>query len=838
MLLPLLLLSCAPTEPVAPIARELPQVTPGTPTAGVAEGFADFPVGAPLGGYTGRCKCFGNDGEYDDRRVAYVNRFNPSVGVQTQPKIAALWLDNGDQDLVLIKTDAIYSFEGIITELEERLGAATGQDLAGKVVLASNHSHSAPANFDQGITWFLGGDRFNREVFERVVGSMEAVALDAWDTREPASIGIGQAKDWDPEDRVYRDRREQNDDTVFFEDIPTGKYKDPYLTVLRVDTATGDPMGMFFAFAIHGTVAGGDNQLWSTEAAGHVETAVEERFDSPVVVGFLQHGGGDASPAGLDREFARMESIGEYAADGVMDLWSATQTSSAPIRLETVTRSIDTRRDSIRVHRDYGVLQYAPYDPSESFAPDEVIYDAQGHIVTPIDEFNTEMGGAFCGEDSPLIPGVSIGTESYPYNSCVEVDVIGDVIAGFFGLDDMPKPLPESLRAKTSATRLGPLPVHTAGGDDVTEEVLLAFFPGETTATYTEQFRRRANAELGYEFAIPFGYSMDHEGYLMTPEDWLLGGYEPNINLWGPLQGEHIMEGLLTAADEVLTTDTVERHDPLGLYVDSEYPDEPLPEFAPDITAEAGTAVTEAPEYMLVPLEGLELEITPSAEVRRVNDLVQFVWEGGDPGVDLPEVFLEIQGEDGSWGEVRTTSGRSVHSPMHDFILSTTADPLFPFDVPQRHTWWLAWQPVSHAVERMGLPLGTYRFHIYGQSYDGGATTWPWPSSGYELTSPAFEIVRGDLSLSLDGDTLTGSLDAPAAGFRLIDMEGGSQGANPVRGGVITVIYDDSEATLSPSAESIAGGITAWTLDPADMDGAVAISVEDEYGNAGWLELD
>ena len=261
------------------------------------------------------------------------------------------------------------------------------------------------------------------------------------------------------EPRLQR-RREQNDELVLWEDIPAGKYKDPYLTVLRVDTADGTPLGMFFAFAIHGTVAGGDNQLWSTEAAGHVQAAVEERFDQPLVVGFLQHGGGDASPGGRDQEFARMESIGELAADSVVDLWADTPTSTDPIRLETVTRSIDTRRDEIRVHRDYGVLQYAPYDPAEDFTPDELIYDDEGRIRSPIDEFNTEMGGAFCGEDSPLIPGVSIGSTTYPYNSCVEVDVIGDVIAGFFGLEQMPKPLPESLRAKTSATRIGPIPVR------------------------------------------------------------------------------------------------------------------------------------------------------------------------------------------------------------------------------------------------------------------------------------------------------------------------------------------------------------------------------------------
>jgi hypothetical protein len=236
--------------------------------AGMAEGYADLPIGTPLGGYTARCRCFGNAGRYDARRTAYNDSFNPSVGVQTQPKIVSLWIDNGTQNLVLIKNDAIYVFEGMVTALEQRLSAATGLDLTGKVVVTSTHSHSAPANFDQGITWYLGGDEFNREVFERDVASMADVALQAWNARQPAAIGIGQTTNWDPDDRVYSDRRGENNARVFFDDIPAGAYKDPYLTVLRVDTAAGEPIGMFFAFAMHGTVAGEDNQLWSVEASG------------------------------------------------------------------------------------------------------------------------------------------------------------------------------------------------------------------------------------------------------------------------------------------------------------------------------------------------------------------------------------------------------------------------------------------------------------------------------------------------------------------------------------------------------------------------------------------
>ncbi len=55
-----LLLSCH--TPLEPVERTVPQIEPGPPVAGVAEAAIDFPVGTPLGGYTGRCDCFGGSG--------------------------------------------------------------------------------------------------------------------------------------------------------------------------------------------------------------------------------------------------------------------------------------------------------------------------------------------------------------------------------------------------------------------------------------------------------------------------------------------------------------------------------------------------------------------------------------------------------------------------------------------------------------------------------------------------------------------------------------------------------------------------------------------------------
>jgi hypothetical protein len=239
-----------------------------------------------------------------------------------------------------------------------------------------------------------------------------------------------------------------------------------------------------------------------------------------------------------------------------------------------------------------------------------------------------------------------------------------------------------------------------------------------------------------------------------------------------------------------------------------------------------------------MPIRDLPAAVAPPAQVRRVQDIAQFMWEGGDPGVDLPEIYLEKRNGGGAWERVLTAAGRPVSSPMLDMILSTTPNPLTPASAVQRHYWWVGWQAVAHVHERAGLPQGMYRFHVYGKSYAGGAQTWPWPSQPYELVSPGFEVVSADIQLALDGAVLTGSIQAPATGFRLIDIEGDSRGANPVRGATITAVYaDESRQELTPLESRIAGKRSRWTLAPGALDGVVAIEVEDTHGNRGLLTL-
>jgi len=428
------------------------------------------------------------------------------------------------------------------------------------------------------------------------------------------------------------------------------------------------------------------------------------------------------------------------------------------------------------------------------------------------------------------------------------------LIAGVFGLpaDSVPLPLPSSLQAMTTASSIGPMDILQADGTVVTDQAYFGFFPGETTQMFTEQYTRRAEDELGLSQVFLTGYAQDHEGYLLIPEDWLVGGYEPNINIWGPLQAEHIMEGNLEMYRSHLLTSRLEPQDPHEEFPDTPYEIRDLPEKPPEATADAGTEPSSFPEEMWFPIE-IDPEVQPQPEIPRIQGIAQFMWLGGDPGVDTPVVELERL-EDDTWTAVTTAAGRTVSDALPDILTFHTPDPLYPWDAAQTHIWWAAWQAVSHSGIRTSLPIGTYRLHVYGNTYTGSSTTWPWDSTEYETFSDAFEVIPATVSVSMSETHVIASLDAPSNGYRLVDIQGRSTGANPVRDASLTWILEDGssvdddvnavhewvideETTVTELAPGQDFGHARTPSDTAPPDGAIRVEITDPDGNHGGLDL-
>ena len=174
-----------------------PAVKQGALQAGVAEAPLDIPVGTPLAGYTFRMLGISRP---DRRDSPFAPVFPPSAGVHTPPSAKVIWLHNDDHHLVLVKIDVCYIADHVVEDVEDALSEQLDQDLHGQVMIAASHTHQGYGAWDAHLTYFLGGDQHHPEVDARLVHTITETAVAAWESREPAAIGMG----WAVDSRAYQ----------------------------------------------------------------------------------------------------------------------------------------------------------------------------------------------------------------------------------------------------------------------------------------------------------------------------------------------------------------------------------------------------------------------------------------------------------------------------------------------------------------------------------------------------------------------------------------------------------------------------------------------------------
>jgi neutral ceramidase len=816
---------------VAPTAGAGGTVSAGALEAGAAEAVLDMPVGTALGSYTARAGFLGMAAKVDLRTIPMSGSFNPSIGIETRPKVKALALTAGGETVVIVKVDIGFSYEELTFELENRLGPA----YAGKVLIATSHSHSAWGQYS-GHSGLMAGCGVRRNlVTERFLDILEQTSRDALDARRPARLGVFVDSDFDPTNQITRDRRGDNDDLM------GGPRKDDMFFLIRVDGTDGAPIAAVPVYGIHGTLNGESNSLASTDAPGGMERLLEEQFDEAVVVMHLQGAGADVSPVGhggLDCgrapgddpdepcfQWLKAEGNGRAALPLMVAAWEAAGADmQTDLALEMVTRSVKLGPDPATFTVRDGALEYAPFERDRE--PDGVIFDGQGNIVSPIDEFNAPVGAALCGDEYAIFPaGEMPGVSGEPpYGSCVRIDTAAEILVeGLLKIDhevDPTRPVCASTRTTLSALRLG--------------EFVLGTVPGEPAVMLADAIRERS--PVARDRTIVVGYAQGHMGYALTVEDWLLGGYEPSINFWGPLEGEYLLERLtelfplvMTDAREDAAADGADRF--VAPPVTDELPiDDPAPM--------AGTIPASVPDEVWV-RSGTPDSAQPNATVPRVSGIARFVWIGDDPQVATPVVTLEREVSPGTFEPVRRRSGRTVQDGA--VLLMYTPQPLRRIEgEPQTHYWaaelqavpWLgavddADQSLDGLDARAGLPPGSYRFHVAGGN-------WTVTSDPFEITPTSLQV---GASRSGDQIAATVRIEAPK-GFRLLDMQLPSNQPVPVRGGTFTV-----ELTLSAGDPIVETGVAidasgTLTVDAgADAANVTGVTVTDRFGNSGSSTL-
>jgi neutral ceramidase len=806
--------------PISPTAGAGGLVTAGALTAGAADRVLDVPVGTALGGYTGRAGFLSSAGSVDARKVKISGTFNPSIGVTAAPRIKALALTAGGETVVILKMDTIFTYEGMLFDLEQRLGPA----YAGKIMIATSHSHSGWAQYTGHGPLKLGAGQLRDVVYKRFLDTLEGAAKDALAARKPAKIGFFANPHFDPMDRVNRERRGENDM------LPGGHRKDDHLYLMRVDEIDGTPIAIVPIFGEHGTLNGEDNPFASSDAPGALERSLQEQFESQVVVMHLQSAGADTSPAGhggvdcnnhpgkaTDPCFgwAAEEGHGRGAVPELMAAWMmAGTTMRDSIELEMLTRSIETGPNPETFSIRDGALRYAPFDTSKK--PDGKVYESGQTLASPIDEFNAPVGAGLCETAAPMFPAAAIdGTEGVlPYGSCLRLDVAGTILGPIFDIDfgvDETHPVCESTRTTISALRIG--------------DYVIGTMPGELSVLLADLVREKS--PVAADHTIVVGYAQGHVGYLLRPEDWVLGGYEPSVTFWGPLEAESIAERLLALMPLAMTpmredgaTDSATRV-ATATIVDDLEKDEPAPM--------RGTVPATIPNDTWA-RTGKPTQAQPAAQVPRVSGIATFTWVGDDPLTKTPHVTLQFESTPGTFTAVTRRSGRVVDDT--EIVLAYTPAPL-QRSGPQTHVWVAEWQavpwlgsPTADALDdRGGVPLGNYRFHVEG--------------SGWMLDSQPFQVIAGGLAIvqtSRVGGNVHASVTWHAPkGWRLMDLGLMSNQPIPVRGQAVTVqLLGPGNVSLATStANTDANGAASV----ADIVGATTVKITDRFGNTSTAPL-
>lgn len=736
-----------------------PPITPPAPvpaglSAGVSSRYLDFPVGVSLGGYGGRVEAiiyhpFGGGPQAPEgkegRPRPHARIVPPSIGIHTRPRaqaVAVTWKPESapEETVVLCHIDAIFPLLALRNEVLARVKAHTGADVAQSLVLTASHSHHSGAPFWNNFLVSVGGmDAYDEEIFRRFAESIARTVEEALATRQPAKLGVATRASFDPDDEVYYDRRVGNDDDDLVDNTdiaradsngellgdgkPDGPIKDQRLSVFRVDRADGSPLAVLFHFGVHGTALPDTNLFMAGDVTQAMELGVQDAIGRSAVVMHIQGAAGDISPTAAG--FAEIEGTARRMTPVIVDLWKQ---AVARDRVDGVDIISSVQR------QDRQVLGYD--DPN---------------LAEPYTRWGAPFGQLLCGD--ALIQGTGIPDFNDPFvcltrpasvsnpairkiaseviipllfNS-VQVDgntqdALGDIVVGS-NPEGGPYRKPFLLfDTELSSLRIRGASVVHDGAQAALRDLSIAAVPGEPTTPLSMELRQKLAHKVP-ETTFPdtwvFGYSQDYLEYIMLKEDWITGGYEMQLQPWGPLWGEWIMTRSTQLARTLVTGEAAPPED------DPAY-DDPVPLQLPRPSASHQIGVVRQPETI----------------DRFGTAVLSFI--GGDPELDTPHVVLQRENAAGQFEDVRSPGGRLIDESGLETILVYDYDEKHADTEP--HLWSLHWETVEDTS------AGTYRFRVEGVNYDGSEANADvpfWNGTPYRFESSPFKV-RESRALVID----------------------------------------------------------------------------------------
>jgi hypothetical protein len=435
-------------------------------------------------------------------------------------------------------------------------------------------------------------------------------------------------------------------------------YTNDALPVIAVER-DGKVDALVFAYAVHSTALGIEDLTLSRDVAGAIEEHVEARFDHPVLALFFNSWGADMSPGSPEVQLEP----GASQPDGYE-------------RMNKVGAAV---ADAIRV----GVADIQWEEDPEVFAAVHRVYLNRTAIGYPDAVFPFQYGGVFCGGTA--------GTDCDPLTT--EVDLDKRCIP-------FPPDHPVPPQTEISAGRIGTLAFVT--------------FPGEPGTLLAEKLLGLLRERYAESNVMLFGYTQDYTGYSILEDDWVQGGYEASGALWGPRQGEYLVEASASVFERTVVSRSIP--DPLA--------PAPLPPFDVEAYTPYMPAVGEQVGI-------IEADVSTSYGP---TDIVTFTVAGNDPWLGAPTATLtNADGE-----PIVGANGQRIDSNGYGFWVDMRPSPRYSEvrNAPSRKFSWTFSMPAAQTVPGLMPDLRgrAYRLHV----------SIPTPDGNTEASSAVFAIGAAD----------------------------------------------------------------------------------------------
>lgn len=725
-------------------------------------------MGYPVGGSASFNRIF------SDKPTTYTQIFEPTRGFHTLPMVKIVVLDDGDNRIILGRTDAIGMSELLTLRVSQYVKEKTGEDIYPYLFISGTHTHSGPGRMSELILFSIATDTFLQEIFDELkkhVGDAIIEALNG-DFR-PAKLGYAYKKlgEADNVNMIHNDRRDVNDDLYGAGNI------EHTLAVIRIDDAeTDEPICAFINFPIHGTIIQlskfRDNILvMSGDAPGGIEQGFEEAFyrkyGKKIAGLFIQSSAGDVSPGGGSRGHELLQAIdvvGKIAAPTILNIWEeAGRDMKTDVKLtygwRVVPLSVDAiyRNPNINPEGDRFDYPYGAYGCHDDSVPDSA-KDENDCVPLP----NPEL----------------IKYERYSSNPIVNImlQLLVDECTRIVHF------VPTT--AHLAAIKLGDFLIVTA--------------PGEATSPWWFALRDEIKQKTGISDVFLWGYTLDHDGYILTPEDFDRGDYESSMSFWGRRFSDYIKYHLVQLAEQVkdgkVDKDEQTINDSFNPHYDVE--DYTYTPVAPTKSNRAG-----------------DIEEDVRKEIERFEPM-RFRWIGGDTVCGVPEIKVEKR-EGNKWVDALDARGKTLDEKgLSTYLEYGRAAP------DCEHYWYFEWELQEYESE------GKYRVHAQGKYSDDGKSC----NKEYDITSKEFTVKPNQSLLVGDFDVVNkggGNYLLKAKLYYPPNRKIGLRARDP---------FVDVDSNVPVSGERASAGEVTFTIVPEGEEQTSVIGVFNS--ESGFFEAD